>query len=493
MRGRWTGLGLLLVVPWLTDCVSGRRVRLETGEGPTIVYTPPAAEPPPVEIPEKVFLHALADLLLEVPLTIYPRHQGQVLFASWSGQVDKAQQFLLDQCEPSESPDDCLRLPSNAPPPGTLARMRLALSSSLDSLWEGATIPMAEYADPMAFKVMVYSAMITYLVILMVPEPVTKALAAVLTVCLVAYIGLGPVWSMMKAGWQLVQDCEQATTPQQLKLAGQRFNLVMGDNVMRIFLLLATAAIGGRTSFLSKGPRLPGFRHAAIASETRTGVNLSSVGEVHTVVLAQNELIIGLAPTAVAAAAMSNAKPAPGTSLMANQSTQGPARPSAPSRHRLQHIEEWRKPRFTENGRIIPYNGTRQPPNPIINFGQNRAGKTVTNGQYSLRFDKDGFPEFETRFETLIEDVHIGSGRPDLHFKAANQRLFKAIQKDSALAGELGLRPEVVKQLPTSTRPPPGYSWHHHQDVGRMQLVPESYHRLSIPHTGGMAIWGGGQ
>ncbi len=62
---------------------------------------------------------------------------------------------------------------------------------------------------------------------------------------------------MVKAGWQLLHDCEQATTTGELKQAGHRFGRVLGDNGMRVFLLLATAAIGGQSSFMSKGPRCP--------------------------------------------------------------------------------------------------------------------------------------------------------------------------------------------------------------------------------------------
>ena len=40
-------------------------------------------------------------------------------------------------------------------------------------------------------------------------------------------------------------------------------------------------------------------------------------------------------------------------------------------------------------------------------------------------------------------------------------------------------------------RVPTGYIWHHHQDFGRMQLVPEDLHR-SVGHDGGFSIWGGG-
>jgi hypothetical protein len=86
-------------------------------------------------------------------------------------------------------------------------------------------------------------------------------------------------------------------TAEQLKLAGQRFNLVLGDNGMRIFLLLATAAIGGRASFLDKGPRLPAFSRATAQASKRTGVKLRAMAQVRTVALAENELVIGLAPT----------------------------------------------------------------------------------------------------------------------------------------------------------------------------------------------------
>lgn len=41
------------------------------------------------------------------------------------------------------------------------------------------------------------------------------------------------------------------------------------------------------------------------------------------------------------------------------------------------------------------------------------------------------------------------------------------------------------------SKTPDGLTWHHHQDVGKMQLVDEDVHR-SFKHTGGMSIWGGG-
>jgi hypothetical protein len=298
-------LGLLLVVPWLASCVARPTVRLETAPGVSFVYVPPASEPPPVEVAPGELEEALVNLTLQRPLTLrLPQRQGRVVLADWGASTSAATQQLMAPCPPDEPAEGCLRLPTNAPPPQVLARLKLALSYSMDTAWEGAAVALSEYADPLAFKVMVYSAMSMYLLTLLLPEPVTKGLAAIMTVYLVAYLGLGPVWSMVRAGKRLLDEVQAASTTEQVKDAGQRFGRVMGDNGMRVFLLLVTAALGGSTRFTSSGPRLPGFQQAARASPLRTGVRLEAAAEVNSVVLTSDVLAVGLAPTAVAATAM---------------------------------------------------------------------------------------------------------------------------------------------------------------------------------------------
>jgi hypothetical protein len=130
-------------------------------------------------------------------------------------------------------------------------------------------------------------------------------------------------------------------------------------------------------------------------------------------------------------------------------------------RHLIERVEEWRKPRLTPDGRVLLYKGTRQPPQPIAILGRNRAGKTVTNGRETVRFDKHGFAEFETKFETLIDDVHIGISSHRMHFKAANQRLHEAVTAAPRLAEELKLSPGEIEALPTSTTAPSGYTCLH--------------------------------
>ncbi|MFY0578283.1 hypothetical protein ACN28S_31755 [Cystobacter fuscus] len=158
---------------------------MDTGHGKPLVYTAPAEEPPPVAVRQEEFVSALTDLVLHMHLSLeLPRRKGRVERAAWSTSArDMAQERLERQCAHGEAPEGCLALPSNAPPPETLARLRLALSFSVESVLEGAAVPLSEYLDPLAFKVTVYTALCTYLVLLLVPvpEPVTKGIAAVLT------------------------------------------------------------------------------------------------------------------------------------------------------------------------------------------------------------------------------------------------------------------------------------------------------------------------
>jgi hypothetical protein len=256
--------------------------------------------------------------------------------------------------------------------------MRLALSFSMDTLWEGAAIPLGEYLDPLAFKLMVYTAMSTYLLLLMfpVPEPVTKGLAAVLTLYLVVYLGLGPVRAMAHAGLRLLEDSERATTAEELKEAGQRFGRVLGDNGMRVLLLLVTAALGGKESFLGKALGLPGFSRAALTSPARTGVRLGAAGLVSSVALGAKELTVRLVPTAVATVAMG---PGGGTAPRKGSLTGHPNRPGANEKD-PENLRAAK--RENESARLLAENGYDVEQSPPTNIYNKRPDYKI-NGEYA--------------------------------------------------------------------------------------------------------------
>jgi hypothetical protein len=135
-----------------------------------------------------------------------------------------------------------------------------------------------------------------------------------------------------------------------------------------------------------------------------------------------------------------------------------------------------------------------------------RAGETTTvirghdadTTRDGVTRDANGFVVLDSRFDTVIDDSHLGSGNAQGrggHFEAANQNLANALRADPGLADRMGLSQAAADHVlrdPAPTSPPDGYTWHHHQDQGRMQLVPTSEHEAAVPHTGGMSIWGGG-
>jgi hypothetical protein len=55
------------------------------------------------------------------------------------------------------------------------------------------------------------------------------------------------------------------------------------------------------------------------------------------------------------------------------------------------------------------------------------------------------------------------------------------------LAGRRQLDYDAANRLAGWRSTPKGYTWHHHQELGRMQLVPEELH-IAVGHTGGAAV-----
>jgi hypothetical protein len=88
------------------------------------------------------------------------------------------------------------------------------------------------------------------------------------------------------------------------------------------------------------------------------------------------------------------------------------------------------------------------------------AGKT--HPKTGIPFDKNGHPDFS---KVTKADVKI---------KPTGSRLRDERTANSAA----GL-----------SRTPKDYTWHHHQDHGRMQLVPTAIHS-ETGHTGGFSLWG---
>ncbi|OJH39596.1 hypothetical protein [Cystobacter ferrugineus] len=158
-----------------------------------------------------------------------------------------------------------------------------------------------DMADPHAMVSAVLWTCTTYMLLLTVPEPVSKGIAAVMTVTLISYVGVDTFWGLLLGFKRLVLEADRATTFQELREAGERYGKVMGRNAARAFALLAMAAIGNTAPGLAaKVPKLPGAQQAAAQAEMQMGIRLAAVGEVETVAVSAETVTIALAPGAVA-------------------------------------------------------------------------------------------------------------------------------------------------------------------------------------------------
>ena len=103
-------------------------------------------------------------------------------------------------------------------------------------------------------------------------------------------------------------------------------------------------------------------------------------------------------------------------------------------------------------------------------------------------FDQRGFPIFDpyVKVETRISgDVNLMSR--DAHMRAATRQLRSDIE--TGIIDKNIFDKYQLEDIMSGDKKIRGFTWHYHQDVGRMQLVPTSIHKW-VKHVGGFDLWG---
>lgn len=323
MNWRWTSL--LMAMLW-SGCASTHVVRLDTGQGPPLAYSPPSWSSS-IHIDEEAFEASLAKWVLEMPLSIRTYPEGGSVRVSAFGQgaaMDRVWQFALRKeygrwCRAHEAPGDCLSLLEDGLGFSSWDKLSVAVGLSLDPMHESIAKALEGTFNPTLFKAMVVSALASWVVLAANPEPVFTKAAAVLAAVAVAYLGVDAFLAVVKACWGLKVAADRATTFQELEEAGQRFGTVLGVEGARVFVLAATALLsrgvsGGSAWLAARLPLLPRFTDAAALGAEQAGFALEAVAEVTAVSVSEGQLVMTLAPGAVAMLARgsgSGAVPAP--------------------------------------------------------------------------------------------------------------------------------------------------------------------------------------
>ena len=111
------------------------------------------------------------------------------------------------------------------------------------------------------------------------------------------------------------------------------------------------------------------------------------------------------------------------------------------------------------------------------------AGKK--HAKTGVMFDCKGFPKFKSIYTVRLPMKYWKKDR-DTHFRIASRKLYQKAMKDKKFAKQF-TKKEL--QLFKKGEVPDRFTWHHHQDRGKLQLVLRSIHH-KVKHKGGYSIWG---
>lgn len=102
-----------------------------------------------------------------------------------------------------------------------------------------------------------------------------------------------------------------------------------------------------------------------------------------------------------------------------------------------------------------------------------------------VRFDRNGFPIFKEYARVKLKRSLYKRSR-ETHFRYANKKMYERICKDKFYATKFTKSQKLALK---NGETPDGFTWHHHQNRGLMQLVKTGIHS-KVNHKGGYSIWG---
>ncbi|WP_445769103.1 HNH endonuclease [Rheinheimera sp.] len=132
----------------------------------------------------------------------------------------------------------------------------------------------------------------------------------------------------------------------------------------------------------------------------------------------------------------------------------------------------------------------------IKTINESKEGQTGENGVLYERktvvingVEIEGvFPQFNSAIDVQLPEELI-QARDSAQAEYANEALKEKVDNDPEFAKQFS--EEQLEQIENGETPD-GYTWHHSEEYGEMQLISTDDHNNNR-HTGGKAIWGGGK
>ncbi|WNG41808.1 hypothetical protein F0U61_05185 [Archangium violaceum] len=193
---------------------------------------------------------------------------------------------------------DCLDLFTDGPYLRTDDRRTLALALAFGTVLDETRVALGRELSPQAILSSLVWAAGIYLALWLVPEPLSKGLAASLSVVLLAWLGVDAMWGLLDGWASMAHHAHEATTFEELREAGEEFGRVIGTNAARA-LILAVATLSGRmmgeaATYLRSLPRFNQVQAqwAAQGAEGSVAVAMEEVAAVEMVVEESRALVV---------------------------------------------------------------------------------------------------------------------------------------------------------------------------------------------------------
>jgi hypothetical protein len=147
------------------------------------------------------------------------------------------------------------------------------------------------------------STIVVLLLLLSMPEPVTKFIAAWATAALVLWVGAQTLYNLITGWFQLMKEVQVATTFEQIREAGEKFGRLFSREAAQAFAMLAMALLTHTAKgFAEQVGTLPGSSQVSMQAGGE-GLLLSEVSAVQSVTVTAEGFLVALPQGAVAMAA----------------------------------------------------------------------------------------------------------------------------------------------------------------------------------------------
>ncbi|WP_238536544.1 AHH domain-containing protein [Stigmatella aurantiaca] len=183
-------------------------------------------------------------------------------------------------------------------------RYMLAMALSKSPVLEEFKKALGEMVSMRAVVQAAIGTVVTLLVLLALPEPITKFVAAWATTALVLWVGASTLYNLVTGWFQLMEEVKTAATFEEVRDAGEKFGKLFSREAAQAFAMIVMALLTHTAKgFAEQVATLPGSAQVSMQAAGREGILLSEVGAVESVAVTAEGFSVALAPGAVAMAA----------------------------------------------------------------------------------------------------------------------------------------------------------------------------------------------